>query len=236
MTQEPDTHTMITQLSRTHRLDATYTTEATAGTRWTLRHGVQAPALVQQLVHASPAGSGDLAGSAPGSRPAARIEAIDTLMLIDDEAARWVRRLGHDDPGDELDAATGRHIAGTGTARCLRLLGSLHPNAERCSPHESVPHPTDGVWCCPWHHIAFDVRRWWRQARVISGWDSPAYRPFATCPVCEHRGGLRINLDMQTGFCVECRTVWGPHELGVLAGHIRFENDPPGKTLAPEAS
>lgn len=80
-------------------------------------------------------------------------------------------------------------------------------------------------WCCTAHHIEADVRRWWRQARIISGWDSPTYRPFATCPVCEKRKGLRINLGAQTAVCVECRTVWEPSTIGLLAEHVRFERE-----------
>lgn len=86
------------------------------------------------------------------------------------------------------------------------------------------PRPTRRVWCCTAHHVEHDVRGWWRQARIIAGWDSPTYRPFATCPSCSKRAGLRINLTSHTAVCVECRTVWGPESIGVLAEHIRREN------------
>ncbi|HEY1116928.1 MAG TPA: hypothetical protein VGE43_04440 [Acidimicrobiales bacterium] len=80
-------------------------------------------------------------------------------------------------------------------------------------------------WCCTAHHIEADVRTWWRQARIIAGWDSPTYRPFATCPVCSERRGLRINLASHSAVCVECRTVWGPESIGLLADHVRLERE-----------
>lgn len=85
------------------------------------------------------------------------------------------------------------------------------------------PRPTRKVWCCTAHHIEHDVRYWWRQARIIAGWDSPTYRPFATCPACTARGGLRINLSTHTAVCVDCRTVWEPTSIGLLAEHVRQE-------------
>jgi hypothetical protein len=68
------------------------------------------------------------------------------------------------------------------------------------------------------------VRHWWHQARIITGWDSPALRPHNTCPICEAHDSLRIRLD--AAMCVECRTLWeGDDQLNVLARHIRAEND-----------
>ena len=63
-------------------------------------HLTMVPPLIDQLDEPNATSKGDVGGSAGySSRPAASIEAIDTLMFIDDEAARWVRKLGEDDPG-----------------------------------------------------------------------------------------------------------------------------------------
>lgn len=97
------------------------------------------------------------------------------------------------------------------------LLGEAQDGLERL--------PSRREWCCRSHQIEADVRGWWRQARIISGWDSPTYRPFATCPVCSKRSGLRINLAAQTAVCVECRTVWEPATIGLLAEHVRLERE-----------
>lgn len=162
------------------------------------QHATAVPALLDQLESASPSGAvAERDNNGYGSRPAARLEALDTLMRIDTEAARWVRWLGQDDPGD--------------TAACIRLLGSLVPEQSK---------PTAAA-------IARDVRRWWTWSRIVSGWDSPAWRPDNTCPMCGERRTLRINLAAQAAFCVEdeCRETWDASRIGLLAEHIRLESE-----------
>ncbi|WP_372733599.1 hypothetical protein [Nocardioides sp.] len=236
--RKPDIHDMITQLTSTHSQREPYNLETgrwvpdpdthlerfLVRSSWPTHHGVDAPALVHQLLGATPAGSGEMSGAAPTSRPAARIESIDTLMLIDDAAARWIRRLGEDDPGDLLDQRTGRPIPGSGTIRCLRKLHGLHPATKHCGQHHGKKTELTGQWCCQRHDLEHDIRDWWHQARIITGWDSPAYRPFNTCPVCEHLGGLRVNASTQSALCIECRSVWDEAQIGLLAEHIRAEN------------
>lgn len=214
---EPDIHDHVNELTRTHTHRERY--EIRNGLEvWTRDHTTTVPALILQLLESSPASQASDNGSASfGSRPAARIEALDTVMLIDDEASRWLRRLGEDDPGDKLDKTTGQHVAGSGTIACIRLLHGLHASATPCSR-------TRGRDCCTAHHIEHDIRRWWHQARITSGWDSPAWRPDNTCPVCDVRRSLRVNLGLQTAMCVECREVWDQTTIGLLAEHIRAEN------------
>lgn len=103
------------------------------------------------------------------------------------------------------------------------LLGELE--AETGFDSKDSHLPTEREWCCTDHHVEADVRRWWRQARIISGWDSPTYRPYASCPSCSNRKGLRINLTAHSAVCVECRNVWGPETIGLLAEHIRAEKE-----------
>lgn len=217
-----DIHDMIDELTRAHGHRERYTAER-GGEVWSAQHVTDVPALVHQLLGATPANSGTESGSAAVSKPNARIEAVDTLMLIDDEAARWIRRLGEDDPGDKLDPKTRKRIPGSGTIACLQLLHGLHAGQKHCGrdkPHRDGGRPN----CCTQHTIEHDVQRWWHQARIITGWDMASYRPFNTCPICEQRGGLRINVVIHAGFCVECRSVWTADEIGLLAEHIRAEN------------
>lgn len=204
-------HVWIEQLTRVHTHRETYTRHR-GDTSIKLAHVTRVPALVHQLLGATPESSGatDGGGGAYGSRPAARIEALDTLIQIDDEASRWVRRLGENDPKD--------------TARCLQLLHGLQASSTWCEKRKPERNDAGRVTCCDRHRIEADVRRWWHQARIITGWDTPAYRPFNTCPICDHRGGLRISLDLHTALCIECRTTWLPEEIGLLAEHIRTEN------------
>lgn len=218
-----DIHDWVEELTRTHAHREPYVRKD-GGVTWTAGHVTSVPPLVLQLIGAAPAGSGDQTGATPHSKPAARIEALDTVMLIDDEAGRWFARLGENQPpGDRLDPRTQRPVPGTGTIARVTRLHALHASAPRCSRTHGRRDDA-GAWCCLAHRLEHDVRRWWQQARIVTGWDSPAYRPHATCPVCEHRGGLRINLGMRAGMCVECRSLWSPEEIGLLAEHIRTEN------------
>lgn len=76
------------------------------------------------------------------------------------------------------------------------------------------------------------VRRWWSMARVVTGWDLPAFKPDNTCPLCAKRGSLRIKYP--TGFCVECRETWDDETIGLLVEHIRNENGEDEEVDTPE--
>jgi len=204
MTDYLDIHDHIEQLTSHHTHRQPYI-QRKGKQVWTAHHLTMVPPLIDQLDQPTATTKGDVGGSTGyTSRPAASIEAIDTLMFIDDEAARWVRKLGEDDPGD--------------TKACLRRVHALHAGADRATRGE----------------IERAVKRWWSQARISSGWDSPAWRPDNTCPVCEQRRSLRIKLADQMGFCVECRAMWDPTEIGLLADWIRLENAEDAATEDPE--
>lgn len=70
---------------------------------------------------------------------------------------------------------------------------------------------------------------WRTRAAVITGWEMPAKQLDNTCPLCAHRGGLRVRVDVGTGtgtgFCVACRETWDEDSLWRLAWHVRQEND-----------
>ena len=193
--QHLDIHDHIEQLVEHHTHREPYTHRN--GTQLAIfTHLTMVPPLIDQLDdNTATSAKGDVGGSSGySSRPAASIEAIDTLMFIDDEAARWVRKLGEDDPGD--------------TKACIRRVHALHASQDAATK-------TD---------IERAVKRWWSQARITSGWDSPAWRPDNTCPVCEVRRSLRIKLADSMGYCVECRALWSTEEIGLLADWIRLEN------------
>lgn len=219
---QPDIHQMITELTHTHIHRERYAV-LIGSTTWTRHHSTTVPALITQLLGATPARSSTESGTAPVSKPAARIEALDTVILIDDEAGHWIDQLGGTIPSDRIDPATQQNIPGSGTLARLHRLHGLHPSTPTCNrPHGR--RDESGAWCCDRHHLEHDVQRWWHQARIITGWDIPAYRPYNTCPVCEHRGGLRINVELEAGFCIECRSIWDRTQIGLLAEHIRAEN------------
>lgn len=191
-------------------------------TRVTYRHKVRVPPLVAQLEQAQASGDGQArGGTGYESRPAAPLEAVDALVWIDVEAARWVRDLGEDDPGE--------------TIACVRLLAGLCASVENCGRRRGRRDRDTDAWCCTWHTIEADARRWWTHARIVTGWDSPAWRPDNTCPVCGRRGGLRIRLEERCGMCVECRESWGPDDYQVLAEHVRTESAEARRTEPPGA-
>jgi hypothetical protein len=161
------------------------------------RHRTTSPPLLEQLwatVEAS--GSAEGGQRSFASKPSARLDAIDAANDIEHGVFGWLTRLGHR-PDNQDD-----------TIAALRHLGALAAGTD---------HDTHRV-------IESDVRSWWVRARVLTGWDSPAWRPNNTCPLCGVKGGLRIRLDHHSGTCVECRQTWDPTTIGLLADHIRTEN------------
>lgn len=190
-----DFHRMVHEITRPHvNVEAYEVLES--GTWWKRRHRTTVPSLVDQLRNATPltGTADDRAGTGYGSRPAGNLEALDTLAYIDLEAARWVRDLGEDDPAD--------------TAACISLLHGMWASAADVTQRA----------------IEDDVRRWWTQARIVSGWDSPAWKPDNTCPLCGVRGSLRIKRTADSALCVDCRETWTVDTVSFLAAHIRAEN------------
>lgn len=208
MSEYTDIHTVIRQLCdwHTHREPYTHTAN---GTTWTAHHLTQVPPLITQLTEANPAPKGDMTGAGPCSRPAANIDALDTYTHIDIKAARWIRDLGEDDPAD--------------TIGCIRKLYSLAASAHHCGKAKATIDDRKVV-CCTVHAIERDIRHWWTQARIVSGWDMAAWAPNNTCPMCTERRTLRIRPDDQTAMCTGCRETWDRSNIGLLAEHVRQEN------------
>lgn len=166
------------------------------GTSWQKDHVTMVPALIDQLASASNTQDGANGAGGYKSRPAAWLEPLDTLAAIDKEASRWLRVLGHEDPAD--------------TKACVNRLHGVHASADETTQRA----------------IERDMRRWWNQARVVTGWDSAAWRPDNTCPMCAERRTLRVKLTDAIAFCTDCRETWEPDNIGLLAEHIRSENGP----------
>lgn len=204
---------MIAELARPHRHREHYVRDRVAGgPAWASDHVTDVPPLLVQLRFADAPQGSSRSGAGYESRPAAPLESLDTLTRIDLEVSRWVRDLGEDDPTSTID--------------CVSLLGGLLPSATRCDrPRAHRDRDTGRVDCCTWHAVELDVRRWWTQARIVTGWDSPPWRPDNTCPQCGVRRSLRIRLAERIGFCAECHETWGPQEYQVLAEHVRLESE-----------
>ncbi len=210
--QQPMTvHDYLADLTRPH-MHAEPVTQTYGLTTVTTRHRTKVPPLLVQLESVDWTDSGSTrSGTGFESRPAVPLEALQALVAIDIEAARWVRDLGEDDPGDTLE--------------CVRLLNGLVASASWCGRAGARrDETTKQVTCCTRHAIEADARRWWTRARIVTGWDTPAWRPDNTCPECSVRGSLRIRLEQRSGLCVECETTWGAEDYQVLADHVRRES------------
>lgn len=188
----PDIHTLITELTHTHKQTIIYDHE----TNGTSVHTTDVPALLDQLAKAERTTNEKTGHAGFQSSEPIWLEPLDVLDRIDREAGRWVSRLGDDDPP-------------TVKACVLRLHGLW------ASQDDDTKKRVEG-----------DVRRWWAQARVITGWDGVAWKPDNTCPMCNERRSLRVKLADQLAFCVadQCRETWDHANIGLLADHIRLEN------------
>jgi hypothetical protein len=161
----------------------------------TERHYTTSPPLLEQLWSAAEqSGSAEGGRRAFGSKPSARIDALDVAMRIEQEVHAQLTVYGVADSHD--------HYANTLAA--VRHLGSLALEDR---------------------DVFRLVRSWWSAARVVTGWDSPAWAPNSGCPLCASRGSLRIRLDLHTAVCVGCHETWSPETIGLLADHIRAEGE-----------
>jgi hypothetical protein len=202
-----DIHAHVTELTRTHIMGTAYATIDGTELR-NAYHYVRVPALLVQLQNAAPTSTGDSGASGGGSKSQPPTH-IEALDTLHhiDRAAAEWVRKLGHD-----DPAT--------TIGCVIKLGSLHPSAGNQQTA-----------------IERDVRRWWTQARVVTGIDSPAWRPDNTCPLCSKRGTLRVNRDTMTGLCIDCRETWSEENIGLLAEHIKAENfETTGDAELPDAS
>lgn len=160
-------------------------------------HWTRHPSLLDQLRAAETAGRGGDGGALGGfeSRPAARLEAIDRLMAIDQAVDDWlVRRLGADTRDSVED-------------NLRALVGAASRLEERDR-----------------FRLQRETERWVAWARVVTGWDSAPWRPNAACPMCETNGSLRVRLDERLAACLHCGETWDSGTLGLLADHLRGLN------------
>lgn len=182
---------------RTHR--EPYTILTGAATPIQRHHVTEVASLLDQLAAlVEPSGSTGAGHRVPASNPAARLEAIDTLMQIDTEATHWATLLGIRERFQL--AETLRSLVG----------GMTSMDAD------------DGDRV----KLAKNAETWVTWAMVATGWEIPAFRPDNTCPLCAERGTLRIRVGDGTAraACLGCRQTWEWDSIGLLAEHIRLEN------------
>jgi hypothetical protein len=187
----------VDELTRPRTNSETY--QVHDGVRWqNRRHNVRVASLLDQLRLAVEANSTMQDGPRPafGSKPAARLEAIDRLTAIDSGAAIWATR----------------HL---GQSARENTEGNLRTIVGQAAELEDEPLAA----------LVREVTRWRVWARVVTGWDEPPYRPHNACPLCGVKGSLRIRVIDRYAACVDCGEAWGPDSIMLLAEHIRWENN-----------
>ncbi|MFT4189881.1 MAG: hypothetical protein QM621_15060 [Aeromicrobium sp.] len=205
----PSTVDQIHELTEHHQQRTPFERDiiATNGssTRYTEVYVTNHEPLITQLAGSEkPASQGGEVGAAtPSSKPAAHLDALDAVALIDHLAHAWLDHLGQPARLDTIAA--------------VRRVGSLLPRLDPC------PQPRPD--CCEHHELARDIRRWWIRARVLTGWESPAWKPDATCPVCGERRTVMIRMTSEVATCTHCRETWDADTIGLLAEHVRFETE-----------
>jgi hypothetical protein len=182
--------------SRTHREPYS---QHLGGTWVHDRWPTEVPSLLDQLEQAvEPSGSTHAGHRVPGSTPAARMDAINALLVIDTEVSQQVKLY----LGEERPTIAGNLRALVGFAV---EVGPLDQRA-----------------------LARYTRRWHTMAAIVTGWEVPARVLHNTCPLCAVLGSLRVRVDVNTGsgtaLCVECQETWDEATIGLLAEHVRAEN------------
>lgn len=152
------------------------------------------PSLLDQLARAVQPGESydeaEHARAAPGSRPAARLDAIATMLRIDAATTVWANR---------LDLAW----RGSTAATIRGLVGAV------------TLHPSDTQ-----RELSAATRAWHGWAAVTAGWERPPDAPRGTCPACSALNTIRVRLAEKRAACIGCGAWWNEETIGVLAAHI----------------
>ena len=218
----PDIHQQIVQLTSPHTHREPYEVDEN-GIKYTADHVTLVKALIDQLDNYTSSSKGDAGTGTFESRPAASVEALDVLIAIDDEAARWIKKLGQDDHGSTKDV--------------VRRVASLRPSLDWCGTARATKDETGKkIVCCTRHKLDQSIRSWHTRATIATGWAGRAFAPNNTCPTieCGQRRTLRIAVEEETAFCTACHSTWGgdsTNPITTLAECIRKEN---GEELEPE--
>jgi hypothetical protein len=195
----PDMVAELTDQTRHREILGAYKRNVDGSQTWVSRdRWAVHPSLLDQLRSAVEASTSTEEGARPGfgSAPAARLEAVDAYLRIEREAAAALKACGQ-----KVPAVRDIRGAFVDVATAIRRYHATVPI------DEALPM----------------VRSWWATARVVTGWDSPPWRPDARCLACDAKGGLRIRLAQQAGVCVLCGSTWDPETIGLLAEHVRAE-------------
>lgn len=190
-----DIAALADELTDPHRHRQPYEIWTRSRHRKILHHVTTQPGLLTQLRDQyEPTAAGEPGSNPPDSRPPLNLEAISRHTMITLAATRWCWSLRID-------------LRDTVESNIRALVGAA---GQLDHDDQSALHA--------------ELRQWHTWAAVLTGWQTPPYRPHtATCPACAARGSLTIRLDTQRAYCrhVDCGATWDPTTIGLLADHIR---------------
>jgi len=158
-------------------------------------HRVRCPSLLNQLSHSLEASTSEAVRSPFGSRTIIRVDCLDYVILVDEEAYQWLQRLDRDD-------------SKLGTKGRIWRLYSLMPQLTQEISDK----------------IEKDLRRWHGASRLLTGWDTAPQKLRGSCPVCNKRDSLRARVSEWCAYCLNCGAFWPRETVGVLADHVRRSN------------
>lgn len=165
----------------------------------TRTHTTHHPALLEELdTNTTTAKVGvEKNHSDPRSKPAGRLDAVALLHRIDKEASHIATRIGS-------------HQTGTLAKRLSSISGTL-ADADQDTT----------AWA------RTKIRGWVIGAQVITGWDTVPFTPDVPCPdtECERRGSIRIRVEDQVAYCVECGYHWGPSDILQLGTYVSWASE-----------
>jgi hypothetical protein len=199
LTDIADTADALTD-SYTH-IEPIHTTDRHRNRRLTHLHTVRLPGLLTQLHDLFEPGAtqDDNARAIPASKPPLNLEAINTHTVIVLAVTRWCWSLQI-------------NLRDTVESNIRALVGA---SATLDSDTQAA--------------LLTELHTWHRRAAILTRWQTPPYRPAATCPHCGSRNTIVVNLDRREAFCngsnagESCGAWWDPGTIGVLADHVRLE-------------
>lgn len=157
------------------------------------------PGLLVQLEQPASKATAGLSSAGPGSRPPGSLEGASWLQVIEQQA----RVIASSMLGRMLSLEVPRAQVRIVPRRAVDAIAVIHRYVPDLDRDELLD-------------VDRAVRTWWAQARVVTTWDVPPYKPHAPCPNCAHVGKLQLRARPLVLVCLECTEAWDSASLAEL--------------------
>jgi Zn ribbon nucleic-acid-binding protein len=164
----------------------------------TVHHASLLDQLNEAITGASALSDEDAGRSTFGSKPAARLEALAVINLIETESHELAVDLNLEEAPRTKTKVKRLPLVD----RLLAISGAIGDKE----------HPA--------------AKRWWTAARITTQWESRPFHPKgAPCPQCWETSSLRVVLSEELARCTECGHTWDDGGFRVLAHHVKWCTD-----------